>query len=148
MLEWIKQKLALRRKVKEMKRKFCDMYDELCGYLSGFVFEGKVWAKERALDSSKEYLHMINVRCGHADHIKSLIERNRELLIPAISKNKQDDVFDALLILFNILNDIMSFLTTCVNILPYSKLDDFYSYTYNARKAVIQYIHIQNIRKS
>lgn len=115
-----------------------NVVNELCGYLSGFIIEGKAWLRKVVLDSPVEYIHLVNVKCSHAEYLKSEVKR-MEIRIRVDSKN--DGLLHTALQDFSTLvKHICDFAKSTINVVPYSKIDEFYKFTYQTHKHILNTI--------
>jgi hypothetical protein len=134
----------IKKVYRDMKRRNTLMIDvkkvvtELCGYLSGFVFEGKVFLNKITAETSGKYvpfIHMVNVKCSHATYLKSEIEK---MEIKIRVDVKDDDMLKSDFERFaKLTSDICNLIKESVNIVPYSKIDEFYNYTYRVCKYLL-----------
>lgn len=131
----------------ELKEKYKTIFDGLLRYLYDFLSQGKRWALKSAYNASQglpgykndEYLYRIHVKCGWANNLIHSTTTVRDRLIEYCGdKSKTMEYIDRA---FIVLKSTRELLVSSVQVIPYTKMDEFNDYVYQTEQdlhAIIQ----------
>lgn len=131
----------------DCKEDICEMLDEVAKHLVNFASEGHRWLLNMIGNAKDEYLNLVNVKCSNASHLYD---------IAGVLKSRVEKVYSdptalkaVVLDIISYLDEVGSLIKTSVNVVPYSKIDEFNILVYNKRhdlsnEILTIYYHIGN----
>ena len=138
MLGWIKNLYMNFKRRRALIMDVQKVVNELCGHLSEFASEGKAFLKKLTVEPSMKYLyfiHLVNIQCARADFLRSELQWMKSK-IRADAKD-EDLLREDFCQFSNLMMDIDKLIKESVNVIPYSKMDEFYTYSYNVYKYLL-----------
>ena len=128
MLDRIKQWYRRRQIMKDIIQRIQKVLRELSRYLSEFFDEGKEWIYGGASSASDEYKHFVNTKCYQAKFINQQVLNMQKWFTTNMSPKKFD------IGMFNLeqtLRTTQDMIIRSINMVPYSKIDEFNLFIYD-----------------
>ena len=98
-------------------------FDAIYRHLNGFYTEGKQWVHDIVNKTNLEYINLVNVKCGWAKYLLDEGRKIHDMMKRAIGKG--DIIGKAYIAMIEYLESIDSLIKSSVNVVPYSKIDEF-----------------------
>ena len=134
MIDVIKTYYHEKRSEMNLKRKWKDLLNKLSIHLLEFASEGRKWIQKRSSTDSVEYLHQVNVKCGWANYLNNeVVKIQASIIVDVSNRDKYTSDIDSLK---KVLTNIHSLIITSLNVVPYSKMDEFNLLVYDIQSYI------------
>lgn len=115
----------------ECKESIIELLNKIGEHLINFSIEGHKWLLNMLGNAKDEYLNLVNIKCRNATHLYEALNTHVNAIKAGYNNPK---IFKQLVLdLVTYLDEVDSLIKTSINIVPYSKIDEFNILVYNAR---------------